>query len=140
MKEKTATNMNKLDIRMKEELSKEMKSSDKEKRPRNIKSWLVEGKNFNKMTIGFLETDGFVSFVNAVDAIIKAANISIVGYEKLGNGIIAVSITGDIGSVRVAIDAGIDAASKSRSHHVRGAVMPNANPGLIRLMLSCNTL
>jgi microcompartment protein CcmL/EutN len=60
----------------------------------------------NGDAIGFLETQGFTAVIEAVDAACKAANVEIVGREKLGGGYISVVIRGDVAAVKAAVDAG----------------------------------
>lgn len=82
--------------------------------------------------IGIVEINGFVSVIEAVDAMLKAADISILKLEKIGAGKIAICIQGDIGSVRVATDAGVNAATKSKED-VKASVIANPNRGLSSL-------
>ena len=60
--------------------------------------------------MGLIETRGYVAAVAAADAMVKAANVVIVGREQVGAGLVAVVITGDVGAVKAATDAGADAA------------------------------
>lgn len=62
--------------------------------------------------LGMIETRGFVGSVEAADAMVKAANVSLVGYEKIGGGYVTVLVRGDVGAVRAAVDAGAAAAKK----------------------------
>jgi ethanolamine utilization protein EutM len=87
----------------------------------------------NRGALGIIEARGFVGIVEGVDAMLKAAQVSIVGYEKIGAGILAVCIQGDVGAVRVAVDAGANAASKAGGD-VRAVVIANPNPGLSALL------
>jgi carbon dioxide concentrating mechanism protein CcmO len=59
----------------------------------------------NNYAIGFIETQGFTAVIEAVDAACKAANVEIVGREKLGGGYVSVIIRGDVAAVRAAVDA-----------------------------------
>lgn len=58
-----------------------------------------------QLAIGFIETQGFTAVIEAVDSACKAANVEVVGREKLGGGYIAVVVRGDVAAVRAAIDA-----------------------------------
>jgi len=60
--------------------------------------------------MGLIETRGYVAAVAAADAMVKAANVVIVSREQVGAGLVAVVITGDVGAVKAATDAGADAA------------------------------
>ncbi len=62
--------------------------------------------------LGMIETRGFVAMVEAADAMVKAAKVELVGYEKIGGGYVTVIVRGDVASVRAAVDAGTKAAEK----------------------------
>ena len=63
--------------------------------------------------IGMIETKGLVSQVQASDAMLKAANVSLVKQVQIGGGLVTTIIRGDVGSVRAAVDAGASAASQT---------------------------
>ena len=60
--------------------------------------------------LGMVETKGLVSAIEAADAMVKAANVNLVGYEKIGSGLVTVMVRGDVGAVKAAVDAGAVAA------------------------------
>lgn len=62
--------------------------------------------------IGMIETKGFVAALAAADAMVKAANVSIVGREQVGDGLVAVVIMGDVGAVKAATEAGAETVSQ----------------------------
>ena len=62
--------------------------------------------------IGMIETKGYVAALAAADAMVKAANVSIVGREQVGDGLVAVIINGDVGAVRAATEAGAEVAGQ----------------------------
>ena len=62
--------------------------------------------------LGMIETKGLVAAVEAADAMVKSANVKLIGYEKIGSGLVTVMVRGDVGAVRAAIDAGSVAAQK----------------------------
>ena len=62
--------------------------------------------------LGMIETKGLVGAIEAADAMVKAANVRLVGYEKIGAGLVTVMIRGDVGAVKAAVDAGTAAADK----------------------------
>ena len=66
----------------------------------------------NQEAIGMIETRGYVGSVEASDAMVKAANVTLVKTISIGGGLITVFATGDIGSVKAAVDAGAKAAGK----------------------------
>lgn len=62
--------------------------------------------------LGMIETRGLVSAVEAADAMVKAANVKLVGREKVGSGLVTVIVRGDVGAVKAATDAGAAAADR----------------------------
>ena len=60
--------------------------------------------------LGVVETKGLVGAIEAADAMVKAANVNLVGYEKIGSGLVTVMVRGDVGAVKAAVDAGAVAA------------------------------
>ena len=65
-----------------------------------------------KEALGMVETRGLVGAIEAADAMVKSANVSLVGYEKIGSGLVTVMVRGDVGAVKAAVDAGACAAEK----------------------------
>jgi len=62
--------------------------------------------------LGMIETKGLVGAIEAADAMVKSANVELVGYEKIGSGLVTVMVRGDVGAVKAATDAGAGAASR----------------------------
>lgn len=62
--------------------------------------------------LGLIETKGLVGAIEAADAMVKAANVEICGYEKIGFGLVTVMVRGDVGAVKAATEAGANAASR----------------------------
>ena len=62
--------------------------------------------------LGMIETKGLVGAIEAADAMVKAANVTIVGKEHVGGGLVAVMVRGDVGAVKAATDAGAAAAER----------------------------
>lgn len=62
--------------------------------------------------LGMIETKGFVGAVEAADAMVKAANVTLVGTTMAGGGLVAVIVRGDVGAVKAATDAGAVAAER----------------------------
>ena len=62
--------------------------------------------------LGMVETKGLVAAIEAADAMVKAANVLLVGYEKIGSGLVTVMVRGDVGAVKAATDAGAAAAQR----------------------------
>ena len=62
--------------------------------------------------IGLIETKGMIAAVEGLDAALKAANVTFVDTHKVGNGMVAFSVKGDVAAVRAAVDAGAEAAGR----------------------------
>jgi microcompartment protein CcmL/EutN len=62
--------------------------------------------------LGLIETRGLVAAIEAADAMCKAANVSLVGTEKIGSGLVTVMVRGDVGAVKSAVESGASAAGK----------------------------
>ena len=62
--------------------------------------------------LGMIETKGLVGAVEAADAMVKAANVTLVGREQVGSGLVTVMVRGDVGAVKAATDAGAAAADR----------------------------
>jgi len=62
--------------------------------------------------LGFIETYGLVSVLEAADAMCKAADVELIGYENVASGLISVVVCGDVGAVKTAVEAGTAAGSK----------------------------
>ena len=86
--------------------------------------------------LGMIETKGFVCMLEAVDSMLKAANVEMIGWDKVGSGLVTSFIKGDVAAVKAAVDAGAQAASKlgevisveviPRPHDELAAVLPKA--------------
>ena len=84
--------------------------------------------------IGMIETKGLVALVQATDAMLKAASVKYVGWSKVGSGLCSVYVTGDVGIVRAAVDAGASAGRAAgevlsvhviaRPHDSLGTIVP----------------
>lgn len=68
--------------------------------------------DFNTDALGMIETRGFTAMVEASDAMVKAAKVELIGYEKTGGGYVTAIVRGDVAAVRAAVDAGVRAAEK----------------------------
>ncbi len=66
----------------------------------------------DQTALGMVETKGLVGSIEAADAMVKAANVVLVGYDKIGSGIVTVMVRGDVGAVKAATDAGAAAAER----------------------------
>lgn len=65
-----------------------------------------------KQALGMVETKGLVGAIEAADAMVKAANVTLVGKEKIGSGLVTVMVRGDVGAVKAAVDSGAAAAKR----------------------------
>ena len=65
-----------------------------------------------QQALGMVETRGLVAAVEAADAMLKAANVTLVGTEKIGSGLVSVMVRGDVGAVKAAVDSGAASASR----------------------------
>jgi ethanolamine utilization protein EutM len=68
--------------------------------------------DMNMIALGMVETKGLVSSVEAADAMVKAANVTLIGSEYVGGGFVTVMVRGDVGAVKAATDAGAAAAKR----------------------------
>lgn len=62
--------------------------------------------------LGMIETRGLTASIEAADAMTKAANVVLVGTEKIGSGLVSVIVRGDVGAVKAAVEAGAEAAAR----------------------------
>ena len=62
--------------------------------------------------LGMVETKGLVGAIEAADAMVKAANVKLIGKEKIGSGLVTVMVRGDVGAVKAAVEAGAAAAKR----------------------------
>jgi len=84
--------------------------------------------------LGMIETKGFITLVEATDAMLKAANVEFHGWDKVGSGLVSAFVTGDVAAVKAATDAGANAAGRigevvsvqviPRPHEDLGVVLP----------------
>ena len=65
-----------------------------------------------KQALGMVETKGLVGAIEAADAMVKAANVTLIGKEKIGSGLVTVMVRGDVGAVKAAVEAGSAAAKR----------------------------
>ena len=62
--------------------------------------------------LGMVETKGLVALLEASDAMLKSANVQILGWDKIGSGMVTGFVTGDVAAVKAAVDAGAEAAGR----------------------------
>lgn len=93
----------------------------------------------NTNALGMIETKGLVGAVEAADAMVKSANVQLVGKEQVGGGLVTVMVRGDVGAVKAATDAGAAAAEKvgelvsvhviARPHTEVDTILPHGRGG-----------
>ncbi|PHV72122.1 propanediol utilization protein [Sporanaerobium hydrogeniformans] len=71
-----------------------------------------EKRIMNNQALGMIETRGLVAITEAADAMLKAANVELVGSEKIGSGLVSVMVRGDVGAVKAAVEAGAATAAR----------------------------
>lgn len=76
------------------------------------KKILKGGSDMNSEALGMIETKGLVGSIEAADAMVKAANVTLIGKEHVGGGLVTVLVRGDVGAVKAATDAGAAAAQR----------------------------
>ena len=79
------------------------------------------------LALGMVETKGLVGSIEAADAMVKAANVSLIGKVHVGGGLVTVMVRGDVGAVKAATDAGAAAAAKG-GELVSVHVIPRPHP------------
>ena len=73
---------------------------------------IKEEKKMSLEALGIIETRGLVAAIEAADAMLKAANVQLVGTEKIGSGLVSVMVRGDVGAVKSSVEAGQANAAK----------------------------
>jgi len=90
----------------------------------------------NLEALGMIETKGLTALVEASDAMVKSANVTLIGWQKIGSGLVTAFVVGDVAAVKAAVDAGAAAAGRvgeviavqviPRPHEDIGTVLPIA--------------
>ena len=85
--------------------------------------------------LGMIETKGLTALVEASDAMLKAANVTLLGWQKIGSGLVTALVVGDVAAVKAAVDAGAAAAARvgevigvqviPRPHEDLGSILPS---------------
>ena len=88
--------------------------------------------------LGMVETKGLVALVEACDAMMKSANVTLMGWQKIGSGLVTAFVSGDVAAVKAAVDAGAAAAGRvgevvgiqviPRPHEDTNTVLPKGKP------------
>lgn len=77
-----------------------------------VKTPKTEEKKMALEALGMIETRGLIAAIEAADAMCKAANVTLVGTEKIGSGLVTIMVRGDVGAVKSAVEAGSSSASR----------------------------
>lgn len=83
--------------------------------------------DYNMIALGMIETRGLVGSIEAADAMVKAANVTLIGKTHVGGGLVTVMVRGEVGAVKAAVDAGAAAAQRV-GHLVSRHVIPRPHP------------
>ena len=83
--------------------------------------------------LGMIETRGLVAAIEAADAMVKAAEVVLIGKEKIGSGLVSVMVRGDVGAVKAAVEAGAQAASRL-GELVAQHVIPRPNSDVEKIL------
>ena len=94
--------------------------------------------NNHMEALGMIETKGLTALVEASDAMLKAANVTMIGWQKIGSGLVTAFVVGDVAAVKAAVDAGAAAGGRvgevisvqviPRPHEDLGSVLPKVKP------------
>jgi ethanolamine utilization protein EutM len=85
--------------------------------------------------LGLVETRGLTAAVEAADAMVKAANVRLVGYERVGSGLVCVMVRSDVGAVKAAVEAGAAAAQRV-GEVVAAHIIPRPHPDIEKCFLN----
>jgi ethanolamine utilization protein EutM len=94
------------------EVVKKVEKKPKQNKKRSEKQIIQGGNNNMREALGMIETKGLVGAIEAADAMVKAANVTLVGKEMVGGGLVSVMVRGDVGAVKAATEAGAEAAGR----------------------------
>ncbi len=97
---------------VKETANETVKETVKPIKKETVKTTVKEEKRMAQEALGMVETRGLVAAIEAADAMLKAANVTLVGTEKIGSGLVSVMVRGDVGAVKAAVESGASSASK----------------------------
>lgn len=96
----------------------------------------IESKEEIKMVqkaLGMIETRGLIAVTEAADAMLKAANVELIGTEKIGSGLVTVMVSGDVGAVKAAVEAGAAVASRL-GEVVATHVIPRPHSDVVKIL------
>ncbi len=92
----------------------------------------------SKEALGMVETKGLIGAIEAADAMVKAANVNLIGKQQIGSGLVTVMVRGDVGAVKASVDAG--AAAAKRVGDLFGVhVIPSPHDDVEKILPSAST-
>ncbi len=106
--------------------------AQKTEAPKKVQNTVKENKVMME-ALGMVETRGLVAAIEASDAMVKAANVVLIGSEKIGSGLVSVMVRGDVGAVKAAVEAG-GAAASSLGEVVATHVIPRPHADVEKLL------
>ena len=106
--------------------------AEKTEAPKKVQNTVKENKVMME-ALGMVETRGLVAAIEASDAMVKAANVVLIGSEKIGSGLVSVMVRGDVGAVKAAVEAG-GAAASSLGEVVATHVIPRPHADVEKLL------
>ena len=105
----------------------------------------MEKQKLQKTALGMVETVGLIASIEAADAMVKVANVSISCQEEIGGGYVTIMVRGEIGAVQASVDAGVTAAKKAgqliaghviaRPHRFTEAIIPDGDRKVVRSLV-----
>jgi len=87
--------------------------------------------------LGMIETKGLVTSIEAADAMVKAANVALIGYENIGSGMVTVMVRGDVGAVKASVEAGL-AAGENVGQVITSHVIARPHTDIERILAQHN--
>lgn len=92
---------------------KQVTKTNRQTKPKQVsKINQIGGDSMVREALGMIETKGLIGAIEAADAMVKAANVTLVGKEVIGGGFVTVMVRGDVGAVKAATEAGAEAAQR----------------------------
>ena len=87
-------------------------ANKEESKETQVQQVVKEERKMAQEALGMVETRGLVAAIEAADAMVKAANVALIGTEKIGSGLVSVMVRGDVGAVKAAVEAGSQSAAR----------------------------
>ena len=110
-----------------------LKNNEAEVKTEAVKKPIKEEKKMALEALGMVETRGLVAAIEAADAMLKAANVALVGTEKIGSGLVSVMVRGDVGAVKSAVEAG-EASARRLGEIIATHVIPRPHGDVEKIL------